>query len=136
MDYSGPRNFHFIGNSFIYIEISSNIHGSNVFCGFERTDIIQNSNITLHYTDFPILTIDSLKATGRFRVQLLIEQNVWSVRYRIPKNDQYSNSLTQSTKLGLNFTVENYGFELIYDEIESAHSDMSFSSITKMHSVY
>ena len=35
-----------IGSSFMYIETSSNNHGSNVFVSWERTDIIQISNIT------------------------------------------------------------------------------------------
>ena len=34
------------GNSFMYIETSSNNHRANVRCSFERTDIIQISNLT------------------------------------------------------------------------------------------
>ena len=37
-----------IGNSFMYIETSSNNHGNNVFVSFEQTDIIQISNITFY----------------------------------------------------------------------------------------
>ena len=33
-----------IGNAFMYLETSSGNHGSNVFCSFERTDIIQITN--------------------------------------------------------------------------------------------
>ena len=67
-----------IGDSFMYIETSSNNHGNNVFVSFERTDIIQISNITFYYNRYSILTIDSLKAMGRFRIQLLLEDNTWS----------------------------------------------------------
>ena len=35
-----------IGNCFMYIEASSNNHGSNVFGSWERTNIIPITNIT------------------------------------------------------------------------------------------
>ena len=35
-----------IGNAYMYVETSSNNFGDNVFCSWERTDIIQISNIT------------------------------------------------------------------------------------------
>ena len=89
-----------IGNCFMYIESSSNNHGNNVFVSFERTDIIQITNITFYYKRYSILTNDSLKSMGRFRDQLLIEDNTWSTRYSIPKNDRYSDTSTQWTKLG------------------------------------
>ena len=78
----------------MYIETSSNTHGNIVFCSFERTDIIQISNITFYYNRFSILTNDSKKSMGRFRIQVLLEDNTWSTRYNIPKNDRYSNSST------------------------------------------
>ena len=108
----------------MYIETSSNIHGNNVFVSFERTDIIQSSNITFYYNRFSILTNNSLKSRGRLRIQLLLQDNTWSTRYNIPKNDRYSDSSTDWTKLSLNFSGENYGINLIFDEIDSAHSDM------------
>ena len=119
----------------MYIETSSNNHGSNVFVSFERTDIIQISNITLYHNRFSILTNNSLKSMGRFRIQLLLEDNTWSTRYNLPKNDRYSDSSTQWTKLSLNFTEENYGIKLIYDQIDTPHADMCFSNITISHSV-
>ena len=73
------------------------------FCSLERTDIIQISNITFYYNRFSILNNDSIKAMGRFRIQLLLEDNTWSTQYNIPKNDRYSYSTTQWTKLSLNF---------------------------------
>ena len=73
---------------------------------------------------------------GRFRIQLLLEDNTWSTRYNIPENDRYSDSSTDWTKLNLNFTVENYGDKLVYDEIDTVHADMSFSNITITHPVY
>ena len=73
----------------MYIETSSNNHGhERVFVSCERTDIIQISNITFYYNRFSILTNNSLKAMGRFKNQLLLEDNTWSTRYNIPKNDQ------------------------------------------------
>ena len=134
--YSGATSLPPIGNSFMYIETSSNNHGhERVFVSWERTDIIQISNITFYYNRFSILTNDSLKSMGRFRIQLLLEDNTWSTRYNIPKNDRYSDSSTDWSKLSLNFTVENYGIRLIYDEIDTAHADMCFSNITITHSI-
>ena len=125
-----------IGDSFMYIETSSNNHGNNVFVSFERTDIIQISNITFYYNRFSILTNDSLKSMGRFRIQLLLENNTWSTVYTIDKNTQNSDNSTDWTLLNLDFTTENYGIKLIYDEIDTAHADMCFSNITITHSVY
>ena len=49
-----------IGNSFMYIETSSNNHGSdNIFVSFERTDIIQITNKIFYYKGFSVLTNDS-----------------------------------------------------------------------------
>ena len=104
-----------------------------MFVSFELTDITQIINITFHYNKFSFLTNDNLKAMGRFRFQLSLEDNTWSTMYIIPKNDRYSNT---STLLSLNFTAENYGIILIYDQIDSAHCDMSFSNITITYSVY
>ena len=135
--HSGATSLPPIGNSFMYIETSSNNHGhERVFVSFERTDIIQISNITFYYNRFSILTNDSLKSMGRFRIQLLLEHNTWSTRYNIPKNDRYSDSSTDWSKLSLNFTIENYGIRLIYDEIDTAHANMSISNITITHSIY
>ena len=134
--YSGATSLTPIGKSFMYKEKSSNNHGNNVFVNFERTNIIQVSNITFYYNRFSILTNDSLKAMGLFRLQLLLGNNTWSTRYNIPKNDRYSDSSTQWTKLGLNFTIENNGIRIIYDEIDTTHVDMCFSNITITHSIY
>ena len=46
-----------IGDSFMYIEISSNIHGANVFCSFEGTDNIQYTNIFFITIDIRLKTI-------------------------------------------------------------------------------
>ena len=132
--YSGATSLPPIGNSLMYIETSSNNHGNNVFLSWKRTDITQITNITFYYIRFSILTIDSLKSMGRFRIQLLLEDNTWTTRYNIPKNDRYSDSSTDL--VSLNFTVENYGIKLTYDEIDTAHADMCFSNITITHSVY
>ena len=63
-----------IGSPFLYIETSSDNHGhERVFVSWERTDNIQITNITFYYNRFSILTNDSLKSIGRFRIQLLLE---------------------------------------------------------------
>ena len=132
---SGPSTLPPIGNAFMYIETSSNNHGNNVFVSWERTDIIQITNITFYYNRYSSPD-DSLINMGRFRVQLLLEGNTWSTQYTIAKNTQYSDNSTDWTLLNLDFTVENYGIKLILDQIDTAHSDMGFSNITITHSVY
>ena len=133
--YSGATSLPPIGDSFMYFETSSNIHGNTVFVGFERADIIQSSNIIFYHTRFSILTIDSLKSMGRFNIQLLLEDNTWSTRCKLPKNDRYSYSPARWNKLSLNFTEESYGNKLFYDEIDTAHADMCFSNIAITYSV-
>ena len=108
----------------MYLGTSSNNHGNNDFVSSERTDIIQVSNITFYHNRFSILTKDSLKSVGRFRIQLLSEDNTWSTRYNIPKNDRYSDTTTEWTLVSLNFTEEIYSNKLIYDQIDKAHADM------------
>ena len=133
---SGATSLRPIGNAFMYIETSSGGHGNNVFLGFERVDIIQITNITFIIKKFSILTNNSLKSMGRFRIQILFEENIWSTKYTIPKNTEYSNTSTDCTFLNLDFTEKNYGNKLIYDQIDTPHADMCFSNITITHSVY
>ena len=73
---------------------------------------------------------------GRFRIQLLLADNIWSTRYHIPKNYRYSDSSSQWTLVSLIFTVENYGIKIIYDQIDSAHPDTCVSNNTITLSVY
>ena len=73
---------------------------------------------------------------GRFRIQLLLEDNTWSPQYTIPKNSNYSYSSTEWSLLNLDFTVDNYGIKLIYDEIDTPHADMCCSNNTITHSVF
>ena len=75
------------------------------------------------------------KSRGRFRIQLLLEDNTWSTRYNIPKNDRFGDSSTDWTLVNLKFTMENYGIKLIYDEIDTPHADI-FLNITITHSIY
>ena len=49
--YSGTTGLPPIGDSFMYVETSSNNHG-NVFIRFEGADFIQYSNITFYYRIF------------------------------------------------------------------------------------
>ena len=135
--HSGATNLPPIGNSFIYIETSGNNSGNDNICvSWERIDIIQIINITFYYNRFSILFNNSKKSMGRFRIQLLLEDNTWSTRYNIPKNDRYSDSSTQWTLVNLNFTEENYSIKLIYDQIDTPHAYMCFSNITITHSVH
>ena len=94
MGNNGARSLPPIGSAFMYIETSSNNNGENVFVSWERTDIIQITNITFYYNRFSILTSDSHKAMGRFRNQLLLEDDTWKTQYTIAKNDQYSDTST------------------------------------------
>ena len=134
--FSGATNLPPIGSAFMYFEVSWKNHGhERVFVSFERTDINQIKNITFCYNRFSILTDDSKKSMGRFRIQLILEDNTWSTRFEIPKNDRYSNSSTEWKLANLNITVENYGRKLIYDQILTPHADMCFCNITITHSV-
>ena len=134
--FSGAETLPLFGNCFMYIETKSNNHGNNVSFSFERTDIIQFSKITLYYNRFSISTNDLLKAMGRFRNQPLLEDNTWNTRYNIPKNGRYSDTSHDWTFVSLNFSEELYGNKLIYDKIDTAHSDLCFSKILFTHSVY
>ena len=125
--YSGATSLPPIGISSMYIETSSNIHGNNVFVSWQRTDILPISKIPFYYNRFSILTNDSLKTMGRFKIQLLLEDNTWSTRNNIPKNDRYNDISIDWTILSLNFTVENYDINLYYDQIGTALADMCFS---------
>ena len=134
---SGARVLPPIGSSYMYKETSSGNHGHDrIFVSWERTDIIQFTNITFYYNRFSILTKDSLKSRGRFRIQLLLKTNKWSTQYTIAKITQKSDNLIDWTLLNLGFTVENNGNKLIYDQIDTPHADMCFSNITITQSVY
>ena len=137
---SGATSLAPIGGAFMYIETSGNNNnqnnnGANVFVTLQRTDKIQITNITFYYNRFSISDI-SLRSMGRFRIQLLLEDNIWTTQYTIAKNSGYSDTSSSWSLLNLDFTVQNYGTKLIYDKIESAHADMCFSNITITHSVY
>ena len=73
---------------------------------------------------------------GRFRIQLLLEDNTWSTQYTIAKKTQDSDNSTDRTLLNLDFTVEISGYKLIYDQIDKLHADMCFSNITIRYSVF
>ena len=68
-------NLHPIGNSFMYIETSSINHCNKVFGSFERTDILQISNILFHYNRVSFLMNDSLKSMDKIGIQLLLADN-------------------------------------------------------------
>ena len=53
----------------MYIETSSNNHGYNVSVNWERTDIVQITNITFYYHRCSILTDDNIKSMGRYRME-------------------------------------------------------------------
>ena len=64
---SGATSLPSVGTAFMYMETSSNNNGNSVFVSFERTDFIQNTNITFYYKRFSILTDDSRKSMGRLK---------------------------------------------------------------------
>ena len=84
---SGADSLPPIGTAFMYIETTSNNHGSNVFGSFERTDNIQITNITFYYNRFSI-SDDNFRAMGRFKIQLLLDDDIWTTQYTIDKNTQ------------------------------------------------
>ena len=128
--YSRATSLPPFGNSLTYIETSSNNHGhERVFVRFERTDINPIRNITFFYNRFSVLTNDLKKLMGTFIIQLILEDNTWSTRYIIPKKDGYNISSTQSIKLRLKFSVENFGIKLIYDQIDTPHADVFLRNI-------
>ena len=124
-----------IGRAFMYIETSGNNNGDYTYVRLIRTGIIQISNISFYYNRFSS-SDERLRAMGRFRIDLLLDNNTWTNKYTIEKNTQYSNTSTEWKLLSLDFTEENYGIRLIYDRISTAHADMSFSDIIIIQSVY
>ena len=132
---SGATSLPLIGDSFMYIETSSNINGSNLFVSLERKHIIQITNISFYYNRYSSSN-QKLRAMGMFRIQLLLDGDAWVTQYTIAKNSQYSDDSTDWTLLNIDFTIENYGIKLVYDQINTAHADMCFSNITITHSVY
>ena len=126
-----------IGGSFLYIETNKSISGShNNFCSSERAEIFQSFKKTFSYISYSILTNKSTESIGRFRYQLLLADNTWSTRYNIPKNDRYSGTSTEWTKLSLKFNITNYGNKLFYNQIDTPHADRCFSNNMIPHSVY
>ena len=136
-NHSGATGLPPIGNAFMYIETSGSNSGSHViYCSWERTDIIQITNITFYYNRHSILINDNKKSMGRLQIQLLLDNNTWSTQYTIPKNTQYTDSPTEWKLLNIDFSVENYGIKMVYDQIDTPHADMCFSNIAITHSVY
>ena len=121
----------------MYIETSGNFSGiDNIFVSWERTDIIQITNITFYYIRFSILTHPHLKNMRRLRIQMPLSDDTWSTVYTVGKKTQFNDNPTGWTLLGLDFTQDIYGIKSIYEQIETAHADMCFSNITITHSVY
>ena len=119
----------------MYIESSGNNNGNHTYVRLIKTDIIQISNISFYYNRFSS-SDENLRAMGRFRNDILLDDNTWVNKNLIHENTQYSNSSTEWILLSLDFTEENYGIRLIYDRIQTAHADMCFSDITITYSVY
>ena len=80
---SGADSLPPIGNCFMFIETSGNNYGDYTYVTWERTDIIQITNITFYYNRFSILTDDSLKSMGRFKTPFVIRRQhlEWSIYY-------------------------------------------------------
>ena len=80
---SGTTSLPPIADSFRYIGTSGNNNGDGVFRSFEQTDKnIQMTKITFYYNRFSSSDCN-LQAMGRFRIQLLLEDNTWSTRHNI-----------------------------------------------------
>ena len=76
---SGATSLPPIGQSFMYIETSSNKSDSDsVFCSFERIDKIQLSNFIFYYFRFSS-SDPNLRAMGRFRIQILFN-GIWETK--------------------------------------------------------
>ena len=124
-----------IGTSFMYLESSGVNNGASTFLILTRTDIIQITNISFYYNRFSI-SDENLKAMPRFRIQILLENDIWENKYTIEKNSQYSTTSTEWSLLNLDFTQDNYGIRMIFDRIDSAHADMCISDILITHTLY
>ena len=92
-----------IGRAFMYIETSCNNNGDYTYVRLIRTDIIQISNISFYYNRFSS-SDERLRAMGRFRIDLLLDNNTWTNKYTIEKNTQYSNTSSEWKLLSLDFT--------------------------------
>ena len=102
---SGATSIPPIGDAFMYIETSGNnseLNNNNIFVSFERTDIINISNITFYYNRFSIVNHDKT-SMGRFRIQLF-RNGSWETKFTIEKNTEYSTNSTDWTLLNLDFT--------------------------------
>ena len=92
----------------MYIETSGYDFGDIVFDSFERTEFIQISNETFYYISFPT-SYTNKRGMGRFGIQLLLSEDIWSTRYKIPKSGRYTLSATQWTLVSLNSNIDDYG---------------------------
>ena len=80
--HSGATSLTPVGNSLMYIETSSKKHGhERVIVSWVGTDSIQIIKIPFYYNRFSVLTNDSSKMMGRYRIQLLFEDSTWSSKY-------------------------------------------------------
>ena len=109
----------------MYIETSQNNSGSgDLFVSFERTDFVQISNFTFLKNRYSILTD---KSKNR---QVVSEFNYyWKIKLGVLDIDKLHLKMIDIVIHQPEFTVENYGIELIYDQIDTTHADMCFSSI-------
>ena len=72
--YSGASSLSPIGASFFYVETSGNNHDSSndkVFVSFERSDILQFSNITFYHNRFST-SIPEKRNMGKLEIQFLV----------------------------------------------------------------
>ena len=68
----------------MYNDTNSNNHGPIVYCSFERTDIIQITNITFYYNRYSD-TKRILRSMGRLLIQLILPDGQWSSNFMTKK---------------------------------------------------
>ena len=73
---------------------------------------------------------------GRLDIQLLRNGN-WETEFNIEKNTNFSVDESTWTLLNMDIISQpNIGIKLLYNGLNSAHSDMAFSDIIVTHSIF
>ena len=121
---SGATTLPPIGTCFMYIETSANNHNSsndNVLVSFGRTDFIHISIITFYYNRFSISAADK-RSMGKKEIQIS-RNSVWQTEYTMDEDTNFSTLSTEWRLFNMNIISQpNYGIEIVYSGINSAHA--------------